>query len=151
MRDTFPQYVRVRLVSAVDQSPLGGLAVLVTVIALRKNDYPVGPKISDDSGMVTFSRKELEESIELNQKHFPMDYAGSLEECSGIRIEVLGASELEKLIEAREMWGGAIPELKLSEGLRACLRDAQKRIECGTSKVVSDEGLGSVIVVAINA
>ena len=61
--------------------PAEGLAIVLVLFAERKNNYTVGPLISNSSGEVNFTRAECEFAIKRAQEMFIMDYHGDLESC----------------------------------------------------------------------
>lgn len=149
MTDVFPKEIRIRIVDASRRNPVPGVPVLLMLVAERKNDYPVGPLISDQAGRVVFTRSQMTESITLNQKHFPMDYAGKLDECSVVEIRILGRDGIHRLLDANRLWGAAIPEFQLSDDLQSKLLVAERTLGNGVSRSVSREHLDEEIVVEI--
>ena len=67
--------------------PAKDVAVVLVLFAAHKNDYSVGPLISDENGHVEFTRAECEFAIKRAQEMFLMDYSGNLGSCRPV-IEV---------------------------------------------------------------
>lgn len=67
--------------------PVKGVAIILVLFAKHKNDYNVGPLITDETGRVEFTRAECEFAIQRAQEAFVMDYQGNLEDCRPV-IEV---------------------------------------------------------------
>ena len=67
--------------------PARGVAIVLELFAEQKNNYTVGPLISNGRGEVEFTRAECEFAIKRTQEMFIMDYQGDLESCRPV-IEV---------------------------------------------------------------
>src|ERR1700674_2557290 len=67
--------------------PVRDVAIVLVLFAVRKNDYYVGPVITDENGQVRFTRAECESAIKRAQEMFIMDYHGDLASCRPV-IEV---------------------------------------------------------------
>ena len=77
----FPDSLSVRVLDRLTRAPVEGLAIVLELFALRKNNYIVGPAISDQAGEVQFTREECKRTIKSDQEMFIMDYEGDLEDC----------------------------------------------------------------------
>jgi hypothetical protein len=67
--------------------PAKDIAIVLVLFATRKNNYSVGPLISNENGQVDFTHSECEFAIKRAQEMFLMDYSGDLESCRPV-IEV---------------------------------------------------------------
>jgi len=112
---------------------LEGGVIILEFLAPRKNNYAVGPKITDSFGRVQFSRSEIEREIGLCQKVSPMDYISNLEECISLKIEMLDSAAIDRLIKARNTWGIGVAEWKLPSELQASLKDAMSQNPVSTT------------------
>lgn len=118
-------------VNLIDSAlPATGAWVLLYVKVPRKNHYSIGPKCVGENALVTFFREEIEASIALDMKTFPMDYISTFSEALAIEAKVMDKAALERLIEARKLWGIGVPEVRLSEEEEITLKQAaaQNRI-----------------------
>ncbi len=61
--------------------PVNGIAILLVLFAVKKNDYHVGPLITDEKGEAEFTREECEFSIKRLKEMFIMDFHGELRDC----------------------------------------------------------------------
>src|SRR5580704_2228178 len=77
----FPETLTVTILERDTNLPIEGLAVVLELFATRKNNYIVGPVVSDSSGQVKFTRDECERSIKAAKEMFLMDHIDDLEEC----------------------------------------------------------------------
>lgn len=77
------------LISAVERDTQAAVpnVALVLILKALKNDYYVGPAITDEAGLCRFTRADCEEAISIAQKMFVMDYSGSLLDCKPV-VEV---------------------------------------------------------------
>jgi hypothetical protein len=120
----FPDILHVRIAELETNLPVSGIALLVTLKALRKNDYGIGPKISDQDGKVEFTKQDCDQAIKLSQQMFVMDYAGDLSSCgSSVEISVHPPDAISRMIQQYEanpvFWGsGLIDPVGLFVALR---------------------------------
>jgi len=63
-----------------------------------KNNFTIGPKVSNNSGDIILTKKSVEEIIALSKNSSPMDYGGELSDCDLLSIVVETRSELEERI-----------------------------------------------------
>ena len=80
--------------------------LLVTII-LRvkiKNDYYIGPLITNDIGIIEVTQDELETEINKIQADFIMDYAASIHDCLNIEIKIEDILDLEKKVKNLKNW-----------------------------------------------
>ena len=74
----FPETLTVTILEQNTNLPIEGLAVVLELFATRKNNYIVGPVVSDSSGQVKFTRDECERSIKAAKEMFLMDHIDDL-------------------------------------------------------------------------
>ncbi len=70
--------------------PIENLLVYFTLFANKKNDYSIGPFLSDINGEIKLSKSKLEDEIKKSRELFIMDYSSDLEDCKqelGISID----------------------------------------------------------------
>ena len=91
------------------------IAIVLILFAMQKNDYYVGPLITNGNGQVEFSRAKCNFAIKRAQEMFVMDYAGDLESCRPV-IEVRLHSPkhiqgmLQQYRQSPDFWGRAFPD-----------------------------------------
>lgn len=77
----FPKKIIVTLISSATKRPISNLAVFLEIRAARKNNYDIGPRLTDDAGHVIFTEDEVKSDIEWTLKEWIMDYSSKYEEC----------------------------------------------------------------------
>jgi hypothetical protein len=100
-----PVRVAIQLVDK-NESPIRIPNVLfrITAFAPRKNDFHLQPFGSDDDGLVTITRKELEAGVADCYDEGLMDYA-HIGECSpSVEIRLITDQELINAVEGRKIW-----------------------------------------------
>ena len=98
----FPEQKTFQFVETSSNRPISNLAVLLTLLAHRKDDYHIGPAITDSNGIVVFTRTDCLKEIDISKTMFIMDYSSTLEQClPKIVIEVMSKQAIDALIAAR--------------------------------------------------
>jgi hypothetical protein len=97
--------------------PAQGVAIILVLFAARKNDYYVGPLITNENGWVEFTRAECEAAIERAQEMFIMDYSGDLESCRPVIDVRLHPPEqidamLQQYRQSPDFWGSGFSDPK---------------------------------------
>ena len=144
-----PNTVRVIVQDRETTRPVEGLAVLVTAIVPRKNNYVFGPKITDAAGRVCFARDEMMREVGLCKKHVPMDYASSLVEMTGLQVDILDTEQIARLLDAARMWGAGVPEWRLSDEMVDRLKGASNRCYRPTVLTVNGANFTNVLEVKV--
>jgi hypothetical protein len=90
--------------------PAEGVAIVLVLFAKQKNNYTVGPLISNESGEANFTRAECEFAIKRAQEMFIMDYQGDLESCRPmIEVSLHSPEHIERMRQQYEtspdFWG----------------------------------------------
>jgi hypothetical protein len=80
----FPDSLTVTAIDISTGNPLPEIALVLELKARRKNNYLVGPIITDDAGNAKFTRRGCEDSIANDQRMFVMDYSGDLSLCGQV-------------------------------------------------------------------
>lgn len=78
----FPKQLIITLRSKINLEPLPNKALFLVIKPPRKNDYDVGPRLTDSIGQAIFTEDEVQNTIEWTQQQWIMDYAGKYEDCS---------------------------------------------------------------------
>jgi hypothetical protein len=97
---------RTVIACTVDDDPLSGAYVIVTLPMWEKNQYHLlfGP--SNEHGLIHVTGDELQSMAEREANAFPMDYAGFPDGWTGgMGVEVVDASGLERLRSGVRTWG----------------------------------------------
>lgn len=104
-------------ITVVDEGsePVPNVAIVLVLFASIKNDYYVGPVITDHKGSVRITRADCEEAIARAQHMFLMDYAGTLENCRGtLEVRLHLPQQIETMIQqyksSPDFWGQAFRE-----------------------------------------
>ncbi len=79
----FPSILSLRITEFGTQRVVPNVAFVLILKGL-KNDYYIGPTITDDSGCCSFTRGGCEEAISIAQSMFLMDYSGTLQDCKPV-------------------------------------------------------------------
>ena len=102
----FPKEVNFKLVDQLSTQPVRNLAVLLRLHAHRKNDYYVGPILSDDKGLAVFTQNSCLKEIENSQNFFIMDYDSNLEEClPKVTLEIMKVERLQLAMDQIKKYG----------------------------------------------
>ncbi len=105
----FPDILAVRILDENDETPVQGIAVMLTLFARKKNDYHMIPQLSDAQGWIQIRREWVERQVEIDRNLFIMDYASSVEECSeGVELRVMSEDEIRRAISAMQTYRGVL-------------------------------------------
>jgi hypothetical protein len=126
----FPDTFTVTAIDSDTGRPVPDVALVLELQAQRKNNYPVGPIITDEFGQARFTRRACENSIDASKRMFLMDYYGDLQSCGPIATVRLHAPKyiavMTENYEAHpEFWGIGFEE---PEKLFAALRKARNSL-----------------------
>lgn len=104
-------------ITVVDEGsePVPNVAIVLVLFASIKNDYYVGPVITDHEGSVRITRADCQDAITRAQHMFLMDYAGTLESCRGtLEVRLHPPQQIETMIQqykrSPDFWGRAFRE-----------------------------------------
>lgn len=101
----FPEQVQCQFLDEKTQQPIPNLVVSLTLLAHRKNDYPVGPVFTDQNGLVVFTQNDCLNTIENSKTTFLMDYSSTLDQClPKVLLEIMSQEEIEGCIQARKQY-----------------------------------------------
>ena len=138
----FPDSLTVTAIDISTGRPLSEIALVLELKAQRKNNYFIGPIITDDEGDARFTRRGCEDAIAKAQNMFVMDYSGDLSSCSQIaEIRLHTPEHIAAMIDnyenSPEFWGSAFDSPKeLFAGLRSVKNSS---FEPSTLKVTESE------------
>ncbi len=92
----FPEIVKFTFVDSNTKQSIKNIAASLILYAYKKNDYYVGPKISDKNGNIYFTKDDCLKEIKSSQKFYIMDYSSNLEEClNKVSIKIKDFKELK--------------------------------------------------------
>lgn len=94
----------IRILFTDNKIPIMNLLVTLVLRVKIKNNYYIGPLISNDKGVIEVTQQELELEIKQAQSDFIMDYAGSLSDCEEIELKINDIEELKKMVETLVKW-----------------------------------------------
>lgn len=76
-----PDKFVITIVDATRRIPVRNIAVVLELFATSKNNYTIGPRISDRNGCVEFTRQFCERSVAQDRQLFVMDYVDDIKDC----------------------------------------------------------------------
>lgn len=94
-----PKYICISIIS--NGKPLTKVLFYIIIISKHKNNYTLGPFLTDDSGKYNLSKEIVIKEIDIAMTEFPMDYSSHLEDCTNnIVIVIEGKETIEKKIQS---------------------------------------------------
>ena len=137
----FPEILTVTALEYETRTPVQGVALILMLFAVRKNNYDVGPFITDVKGQVRIARRDCEWHIRNSQELFIMDYIDSLEQCKPkFEIRLHLPEHVEGMIRqyhsAPDLWGQAFPN---PDQLFLALENVKNRAFEPASVMISDQ------------
>lgn len=100
----FPRQLVLHLVEDETGASAPNIAVTLRLFATRKNDYDLGPPLSDDDGIIVIAEDWVGEGMEYEGKTFIMDYASTMEDClPQVRIKILSNEEISNAMRAMRL------------------------------------------------
>lgn len=118
-----PSYVK--FIFSNEGVSIPNLIVYFILNVKNKNNYTIGPLITNERGEITLTKGQLERTINQYNMEYPMDYAGSLDLCIGIDILVESHDELRnRLLALQEFY----PQnaLSLKDAIKVCMNKDYK-------------------------
>ena len=97
-----PERTTVQLIDSKGSSiRMSDVLFRIKVFARRKNDYSLAPFATEDEGLATITKAQLESEVAADHDSGVMDYAG-ISTCSPVvEIHLLTDEEIRRAIEAR--------------------------------------------------
>jgi hypothetical protein len=100
-----PERITVQLIDSKGSSiRMSDVLFRITAFATRKNDYCMQPFATDDEGLATITKAQLESEVAKNQDSGVMDYAGIITCSPIVEIRLLTDEEIRRATEARKIW-----------------------------------------------
>jgi len=75
------------------------LIVFLVLYSKAKNDFTIGPLVTDMEGEIILTRTAVDKEIALNKEEFPMDYDGDLSDCNLLSVIVESRFDLEERVK----------------------------------------------------
>jgi hypothetical protein len=109
-----PEQITIKLKDLRNNKPASRYIIYLTVLANRKNNYTVGPLISDDNGTIVLTKKQIEDEIEDSISSFLMDYSSRLDDCKQeVEVKLYTQKSLRNKVEKlREFYPKNAQELE---------------------------------------
>jgi len=92
----FPGRLIVEIVDRASGGAIPELAVVVTILAPRKNNYVVHPRFTGVDGRVVFLREELDAEVRQYCHDWPMDFQARLDDCRAVQCDVPSMEEFAR-------------------------------------------------------
>jgi hypothetical protein len=103
MKTNWPFKFIIKFIS--DDELVSNLLVYIKLLSGLKNNFTIGPIITNDDGTIQITSKMMMETIEHSKAEAPMDYSGSLEDCIGLEVVVETLNDLSnQIIRGREFY-----------------------------------------------
>lgn len=101
-----PNQIIVQLIKSTQQDfPINNILLYIKIFARHKNDYLLGPFVSNENGEILITKLLLENEIQATIESGIMDY-DDIEGCSSeVEIHLYSQKEINNLIESRtKVW-----------------------------------------------
>lgn len=96
----FPEKITFRIIDNNTKKPVPNIAVSLILYAHKKNDYYVGPKITNSDGLIDFERNDCIMEIKNSKEFYLMDYVSTLDECMPkVGIKIKPREEIDVAVE----------------------------------------------------
>lgn len=138
-----PEKLTVTAIDQVTGCPIPEVALLLELKAHRKNNYSVGPVITNGDGQAEFTREACEKAIASAQEMFVMDYVGDLQSCSSVaELQLHSPESIANMIRNYEshpdFWGSPFDA---PEELFAALRNARNSLFQHSCLAISEKDI----------
>jgi hypothetical protein len=129
----WPSQLLIRIVSRKTKQGVENLLFYVLILAERKNDYALGPFLTDRRGEVTLSKEQVLQAIQKAQQEFAMDYADDLEQCKDLISVIIDNKDVlhERLNRLNKYYPEAAERLRtlLKKAANSNVKSIEKEIE----------------------
>jgi hypothetical protein len=139
----FPDTLTVTAIDLATGCPIPEVALLLELKAQRKNNYGVGPVITDKNGQARFTRKKCENDIAHAQQMFAIDYTGDLLSCGPLaEVHLHNPENIATMIHNFEtspkFWGSGLDE---PEELYAALRKVRNSLYAPSTLAINENDI----------
>lgn len=97
-----PDIIKVRLVKPRQLDlPVDNILLYIKTHASHKNDFELGPFVSDKDGIITIRKSDLDNEVAATYDSGLMDYSSIDSNFSFVELRLYNQIEIDKLIESR--------------------------------------------------
>lgn len=96
MKGSWPSKMIIKFIC--DGKLVSNLLVYFILLSETKNNFSIGPFITNKNGEIELTHKIMTETIENAKADYPMDYSGTLDDCMGVEVVVETVNELRSRI-----------------------------------------------------
>ncbi|MBW1617020.1 MAG: hypothetical protein JRJ49_10955 [Deltaproteobacteria bacterium] len=112
MKSIYPYKLTFKFISQDKIS--SGLVVYFILLSKFKNNFSIGPLITDKYGEIKLTRDIIIQHIENSKADYPMDYEGALDDCIGIEVKVDSIYKIKNRINRlREFYPSEAAKLEI--------------------------------------
>lgn len=90
-----PTEIEIKILYWPDATPATEILVILSLVTTKKNDYPLGAFITDNKGIILIDKHFIENTINLMQNNYPMDYSNIPNDHYVIRAIIESKSDLK--------------------------------------------------------
>jgi hypothetical protein len=139
-----PDKITVKLVKQRQQDiPVDNILLYIKTHARHKNDFYLGPFVSDKNGVITITKNDLDNEVTATYESGLMDFSSIENSFTFVELRLYDQNEIDKMIESRtkswtsllkgekERWTSInhlVDTLKKSNNKHLLLYDSTKRI-----------------------
>jgi carboxypeptidase C (cathepsin A) len=97
-----PDKISVKLIKQRQQDlPLDNFLLYIKTYAKHKNDFYLGPFVSDKNGVITITKNDLDNEVTANYESGLMDYSSIENSFTFVELRLYDQNEIDKMIESR--------------------------------------------------
>ncbi len=99
----FPDKISITVENLEDKKAAQNLVCYVEILAQKKNNYTLGPFLTDESGKIVLTQRLIGDTITEWMNEYPMDYASDLSDCKDeIVIKIPPIAQLKERVTILE-------------------------------------------------
>ena len=100
-----PDLIKIRLVKPRQLDlPVDNILLYIKTYASHKNDFYLGPFVSDKYGIITINKTDLDNEVVATYESGLMDYSSIESNFSFVELRLYNQEEINKLIESRTQY-----------------------------------------------
>jgi carboxypeptidase C (cathepsin A) len=97
-----PDKITVKLIKQRQQDlPLDNFLLYIKTYAKHKNDFYLGPFVSDKNGVITITKNDLDNEVTATYESGLMDYSSIENSFTFVELRLYDQNEIDKMIESR--------------------------------------------------
>lgn len=101
----FPKNLKITIKDHSTKKPISNVLFYIELIAPEKNNYYIGPFLTDTLGETIISKIIVNKQISESRALFIMDYVSSLEDCKeNIKINIFNGKELRQRLHSTKKY-----------------------------------------------